>query len=199
MPFLLLYLRSIILSCASTFFPCSYIAFQGFSVLVFGLLRYFVLLFTTLCHLGSSSLIHFSPLFLLCQWFSCIFWLVDILLPWVFLPLRFLPDSPVVSACLSCSWISFRALSPVLAVSIHLLWVFVLFCLQTPPPPPPPRGVLGPSGASGDCSSVPFKSEGSTQTSSLPLFPPEPPHALPDCVSYIGRSAYSFGFLFGSG
>ena len=51
-----------------------------------------------------------------------------------------------------------------------------------------------PSGASGGCPSVPSKSEGSTQTDSLPSFPPEPPRALPDCVSYIERSARTFGF-----
>ena len=54
--------------------------------------------------------------------------------------------------------------------------------------------VSGPSGVSGGCPSVPSTSEGSTQTASLPSFPPEPPHASPDCVSYIERSARTFGF-----
>ena len=85
--------------------------------LFFGLLHYLALLFTTLCRLGSSSLIPFSPLFLSCQWFSCIFWLVDIFLLWFFLPLRFLPGSPVVSTCLSCSWISFWSLGALLSRS----------------------------------------------------------------------------------
>ena len=50
------------------------------------------------------------------------------------------------------------------------------------------------SGPSGSCPSVPSKSEGSTQTASLPSFPPEPPRASPDCVSYIERSTRTFGF-----
>ena len=54
--------------------------------------------------------------------------------------------------------------------------------------------VSRPSGASGGCPSVPSTSEGSTQTASLPSFPPEPPRASSDCVSYIERSARTFGF-----
>ena len=54
--------------------------------------------------------------------------------------------------------------------------------------------VSGPPGASGGCPSVPSKSEGSTQTASLTSFPPEPPRASPDCVSYIERSSRTFGF-----
>ena len=54
--------------------------------------------------------------------------------------------------------------------------------------------VSGPSGASGGCPSVPSTSEGSTQTASLPSFPPEPSRASADCVSYIERSARTFGF-----
>ena len=50
------------------------------------------------------------------------------------------------------------------------------------------------SGASGGCPCVPSTSEGSTQTASFPSFPPEPPRALSDCVSYIERSARTFGF-----
>ena len=50
----------------------------------------------------------------------------------------------------------------------------------------------GPSGASGDCPSVPSMLEGATQTASFPSFPPEPPRASPDCVSYIERSACTF-------
>ena len=49
--------------------------------------------------------------------------------------------------------------------------------------------VLGSSGASGGCSGVPSTSEGSTQTAPLPSLSPEPPRALPDCVSYIGFSS----------
>ena len=54
--------------------------------------------------------------------------------------------------------------------------------------------VSGPSGASGGCPSVPSTSEGSTQTATLPSFPPELPCASADCVSYIERSARTFGF-----
>ena len=54
--------------------------------------------------------------------------------------------------------------------------------------------VSGSSGASGVCHSVPSTSEGSTQTAPLPSFSPEPPRASSDCVSYIERSARSFGF-----
>ena len=54
--------------------------------------------------------------------------------------------------------------------------------------------VSGPSGVSGGCPSVPSTSEGSTQTASLPSFPPEPPRASADCVSYIERSARTYGF-----
>ena len=42
--------------------------------------------------------------------------------------------------------------------------------------------VSGPSGASGDFSSVPFPSEGSTLPTFLPWFPPDPPHASRLCV-----------------
>ena len=50
-------------------------------------------------------------------------------------------------------------------------------------------------GASGGCPSVPpSRLEGSTQTAPLPLFSPEPPRASSDCVSYIERSACTFGF-----
>ena len=52
----------------------------------------------------------------------------------------------------------------------------------------------GPSGASGGCPNVPSTSEGSTQTASLPSFPPEHPRASSDCVSYIERSAHTYGF-----
>ena len=54
--------------------------------------------------------------------------------------------------------------------------------------------VSRPSGASGGCPGVPSTSEGSTQTATLPSFPPEPPRASSDCVSYIERSARAFGF-----
>ena len=54
--------------------------------------------------------------------------------------------------------------------------------------------VSRPSGASGGCSSVPSTVEGSTQTALLPSFPPEPPRASSDCVSYIERSARIFSF-----
>ena len=54
--------------------------------------------------------------------------------------------------------------------------------------------VPGPSGASGGCPSVPSRSEGSTQTTPLASFSPEPPRASSDCVSYIERSARTFGF-----
>ena len=54
--------------------------------------------------------------------------------------------------------------------------------------------VSGSSGASGGCSGVPSTAEGSAQTASLPSFPPEPPCASSDCVSYLQRSARSFGF-----
>ena len=47
---------------------------------------------------------------------------------------------------------------------------------------------------SGGCPSVPSTLEGSTQTASLPSFPPEPPRASSDCISYIERSARTFGF-----
>ena len=50
------------------------------------------------------------------------------------------------------------------------------------------------SGASGGCLSVPSTSEGSAQTAPLPSFSPEPPSASSDCISYIERSARSFGF-----
>ena len=50
------------------------------------------------------------------------------------------------------------------------------------------------SGASGGCPSVPSMSEGSTQTAPLPSFPPEPPRASADCISYIERSTRTFGF-----
>ena len=46
--------------------------------------------------------------------------------------------------------------------------------------------VSGPSGASGDCSSVPFPSEGSTLPTFLPWFPPDPPRA-PLCVESVER------------
>ena len=74
---------------------------------VFGLLRYLVLLFTTL----SFGIVVSDSLFpsLSCQWFSCIFWLIDVLLLWVFLPLRLLPGTPV-----SYSWFSFWALGALL-------------------------------------------------------------------------------------
>ena len=45
--------------------------------------------------------------------------------------------------------------------------------------------VSRPSGASGSCPGVRSTSEGSTQTASLPSFPPEPPRASSDCVSYL--------------
>ena len=54
--------------------------------------------------------------------------------------------------------------------------------------------VSRPSGASVGCPSVPSTSEGSTQTAALPSFPPEPPRASSDCVSYIERSARALGF-----
>ena len=54
--------------------------------------------------------------------------------------------------------------------------------------------VSGPSGASGGCPSVPPTAEGSTQTAPLPSLSPEPPCASADCLSYIERSARSFGF-----
>ena len=54
--------------------------------------------------------------------------------------------------------------------------------------------VSRPSGASSGCPSVPFTAEGSTQTASLPSFPPEPPRASSDCVSYIEQSARTFSF-----
>ena len=54
--------------------------------------------------------------------------------------------------------------------------------------------VSGPSGASGGCPSVPSTAEGSTQTVALPSFPPEPPRASSDFVSYLEQSAQSFGF-----
>ena len=47
--------------------------------------------------------------------------------------------------------------------------------------------VSGPSGASGDCSSVPFPSEGSTLPTFLPWFPPDPPRASPLCVESVGH------------
>ena len=46
--------------------------------------------------------------------------------------------------------------------------------------------VSGPSGASGDCSSVPLPSEGSTLPTFLPWFPPDPPRASPVCVESVG-------------
>ena len=54
--------------------------------------------------------------------------------------------------------------------------------------------VSRPFGASGGFPSVPSTAEGSTQTAALPSFPPEPPRASFDCISYIERSARSFGF-----
>ena len=51
--------------------------------------------------------------------------------------------------------------------------------------PPPLRS--GPSGASGDCSSVPFPSESSTLPTFLPWFPPDPPRASPLCVESVER------------
>ena len=54
--------------------------------------------------------------------------------------------------------------------------------------------VSGPSGASGGCPSVLSSAEGSTQTAPLPSLSPEPPRALSDCISYLKRSACSFGF-----
>ena len=54
--------------------------------------------------------------------------------------------------------------------------------------------VSGASEASGGCPSVPSMLEGSAQTASLPSFPPEPPRASADCVSYIERFARTFGF-----
>ena len=54
--------------------------------------------------------------------------------------------------------------------------------------------VSRPSGASGGSPGVPSTSEGSTQTASLPWFPPELPCASSDCVSYLERSARAFGF-----
>ena len=53
--------------------------------------------------------------------------------------------------------------------------------------------VSRPSGASGGCPG-PSTGEGSTQTASLSSFPPEPPRASDDCISYIERSACTFGF-----
>ena len=47
--------------------------------------------------------------------------------------------------------------------------------------------VSGPSVAYGDCSSVPFPSEGSTLPTFLPWFPPDPPRASPLCVESVGR------------
>ena len=47
--------------------------------------------------------------------------------------------------------------------------------------------VSGPSGTSGDCSSVPFPSEGSTLRAFLPWFPPDPPRASLLCVESVGR------------
>ena len=47
---------------------------------------------------------------------------------------------------------------------------------------------------SGGCPSVPSTAEGSTQTASLPSFPPEFPRASSDCVSYLERFVQSFGF-----
>ena len=43
------------------------------------------------------------------------------------------------------------------------------------------------SGPSGDCSSVPFPSEGYTLPTFLPWFPPDPPCASPLCVESVGR------------
>ena len=54
--------------------------------------------------------------------------------------------------------------------------------------------VSGPFGASGGCPSVPSLAEGSTQTAPLPSLLPEPPRASSDCISYLERSARSFGF-----
>ena len=54
--------------------------------------------------------------------------------------------------------------------------------------------VSGPSGASGGCSGVPPTAEGSAQTAPLPSLSPEPPRASADCISYLERSARSFGF-----
>ena len=54
--------------------------------------------------------------------------------------------------------------------------------------------VSGSSGASGDCPSVPSTAKGSTRTAPLPSFSPEPPCASSDCISYLERSARSFGF-----
>ena len=51
-----------------------------------------------------------------------------------------------------------------------------------------------PSGASGDCPSGPSTSEGFTQTAAFPSLLPEPPRASADCLSYIERSARTFGF-----
>ena len=50
------------------------------------------------------------------------------------------------------------------------------------------------SRSSDGCPGVPSTLEGSTQTAPLPLSSPEPPRASSDCVSYIERSARSFGF-----
>ena len=47
--------------------------------------------------------------------------------------------------------------------------------------------VSGPSGASGDCSSVLFSSNGSTLSPFLPWFPPDPPRVSPLCVESVGR------------
>ena len=51
-----------------------------------------------------------------------------------------------------------------------------------------------PSGASGRDSGLRSTAEGSTQTTTLPLLPPETPRASPGCVSFIKRSTRSFGF-----
>ena len=54
--------------------------------------------------------------------------------------------------------------------------------------------VSRPAGASGGGPLLPSKKEGSTQTTSLPPLPPEPPYASADCLSFIERSTRHFGF-----
>ena len=54
--------------------------------------------------------------------------------------------------------------------------------------------VSGPSGVSGGDSLLPATKEGSSQTTTFPSLPPEPPRASADCVSYIQRSARHSGF-----
>ena len=54
--------------------------------------------------------------------------------------------------------------------------------------------VSRPAGASGRDSGLPSIVEGFTQTTALPSLSPEPPRALPNCVSFVERSARHFSF-----